>query len=45
MDELREEYKDGIYIVDNTTLISQEDNELRLSRYFNLIDKIYEWIE
>lgn len=44
VDRLREEYPDGIFVINNDSLISIDDDDLRLNKYHNLIDKIYEWI-
>lgn len=44
IERLREEYKDGIFVIKGDTLISIDGN-MKLYKYHNLIDTIYEWNE
>ncbi len=44
VERLREEYKDGIFVIKGDSLISI-DSDMELYKYHNLIDEIYEWNE
>jgi uncharacterized protein Veg len=45
VDRLREEYPDGVFIIGNDGFISTNNADMRINKYHNLIDGVYEWIE